>query len=70
MNKYIEAIAAREGISPMEVYEEIQKAIDLAWASADKKTRNAQLGLTGRLSPPTQEELIDAIIERSLLELA
>lgn len=30
MNKYIEAIAAREGISPQEVLQEIQTAIDSA----------------------------------------
>lgn len=66
MNKYIEAIAAKEGKDPMEIYNEIQEAINHAWATTDKKTRNAQLGLTGRLNPPTPDELIAAIIDRTL----
>ena len=67
MNPYIEAIAAREGKTPEEIYEAIQSAVDAAWASTDPQHRQAQQRITGGLKAPTPEELICALIIKTLL---
>ena len=64
MNKYIEAIAAREGRDPMEIYTEMQTAINCAWQQSDTKTDRAQLGLIGNREVPSVDQLIAAIQDR------
>lgn len=64
MNKYIEAVAAREGRDPMEIYTEIQNAINYAWETANSATGRAQLGLIGDREVPTVDQLIAAIQDR------
>lgn len=64
MNKYIEAIAAREGRNPMEIYNEIQNAINIAWENANSRTGRAQLGLMGDRGVPTVDLLMAAIQDR------
>lgn len=56
MNRYIELVAARHGVSPEEVRAEIQKAIDLAWENP-----------TGHLSKPTPDDLILTLAALTLL---
>lgn len=50
----------------MTVYEEIQAAIDYAWATADPQTRQHQLDLIGDSHKPTPEELIFLISAKIL----
>lgn len=52
----------------MTVYEEIQAAIDLAWATGDPEVRQRQADLVGDSHIPTPEELIFAIVARILAE--
>ena len=42
----------------MTVYEEIQAAIDLAWATEDPAVRQSQVNLVGDSHKPTPEELV------------
>ena len=67
MNPYIEAIAAREGKTPEEIYSAIQEAVDAAWASDNPQHRHAQKTLTGGHTAPTADELIDALVIKALL---
>lgn len=67
MNPYIEAIAAREGKTPEEIYKAIQEAVDAAWASPDPQHRHAQKTLTGGHTAPTVDELIGALVIKALL---
>lgn len=64
MNKYIHEIAAKEGKDPMEIYTEIQTAINYAWENADPTTGRAQLALMGDRGVPTVDQLIVAIQDR------
>lgn len=45
----------------MNVYQEIQKAIDQAWATADPATKQRQIELVGDSHIPTPDELIALI---------
>ena len=67
MNPYIEAIAAREGKTPEEIYNAIQEAVDTAWASTDPQHRQAQKTLTGSHTAPTVDELIGALVIKAFL---
>ena len=64
MNKYIETMAAKEGRDPIEIYTEIQSAINYAWEKADPGTSSAQLGLIGNREVPNVDQLIAAIQNR------
>lgn len=50
----------------MTIYEEIQAAIDYAWATADPQTKQQQAKLIGDSHKPTPEELIFSISARIL----
>lgn len=67
MNPYIEAIAAREGKTPEEIYNAIQEAVDAAWASPDPQHRQAQKKLTGGSTAPSVDDLIGALVIKALL---
>lgn len=67
MNPYIEAIAAREGKTPEEIYEAIQSAVDAAWASDNTQHRQAQKKLIGGHTAPTADELIGALVIKVFL---
>lgn len=48
----------------MTVYEEIQVAIDFAWATTDPETKQRQLELVGDSHKPTPEELVFLISQK------
>lgn len=48
----------------MNVYEEIQAAIELAWATTDSETRQRQTELVGDTHTPTPEELIRIVAQK------
>ena len=50
----------------MTVYEEIQAAIDHAWATGDPETKLRQIELVGDTHKPTPEELIFLISAKIL----
>ena len=52
----------------MTVYEEIQAAIDLAWATDDPDIQQHQVELVGNSQIPKPEELIFSIIAKIFTE--
>ena len=66
MKKYFEALAARDGKTPQEVYMSIQKLIDTAWASTDQIIIQNQIRLFGSRRKPTPEELVDTLARELL----
>lgn len=66
MNRYIELVAARHGVSPEEVRAEIQKAIDLAWN--DPFRRSVIQHITGKLTKPAPDDLILALATITILQ--
>lgn len=52
----------------MTVYEEIQAAIDYAWATEDPQVKLNQVALIGDIHKPTPEELIFCIYSKIFAE--
>lgn len=62
MENIIARVAAAHGITPEECYTEMQKVIDVAWATTDPYTKARQKALVGE-GRPTPEELIHLIAD-------
>ena len=63
MNPYIQVIADREGKTPEEIRNSIQKALELAWASKDPQHICARKKLTGSQVAPNPEDFIAAVVK-------
>lgn len=66
MTKYILEVARREGVSPEEVYAQIQAAIAAAWENPIYRKKIAML--TRSALPPTPDELIWAARNKVLTQ--